>query len=134
MVLLPTSADGSRLIIGYSQVDQSDKALVVYNYDGGTLAKSFTVSYSSFDVADLDGDDQSESLILKAAEGEHAAEAAVYVPDEQDHYTRYSLTLQGKTTEYSQVLCGNTQGKQTAIYLDGIVGATTMQTGVSLTV
>ena len=119
-----------RLIIGYSQVDQSDKALVVYNYEGGTLAKSFTVSYSSFDVADLDGDDQSELLILKAAEGEHAAEAAVYVPDEQDHYTRYSLTLQGKTTEYSQVLCGNTQGKQTAIYLDGIVGATTMQTEV----
>lgn len=119
-----------RLIIGYSQVDQSDKALVVYNYEGGTLAKSFTVSYSSFDVADLDGDDQSELLILKTAEGEHAAEAAVYVPDEQDHYTRYSLTLQGKTTEYSQVLCGNTQGKQTAIYLDGIVGATTMQTEV----
>ena len=29
-----------RLIIGYSQVDQSDKALVVYNYEGGTLAKS----------------------------------------------------------------------------------------------
>lgn len=41
-----------RLIVGYAQVDQSDKVLVIYNYADGNLTKNFTVPYSSFDVAD----------------------------------------------------------------------------------
>ncbi len=119
-----------RLIVGYTQVDQSDKALVIYNYADGSLTKNFTVPYSSFDVADLDGDAIPELMVLRAAESDHNAEAAVYVPDERDNYTRYALTLQGKITEYSQVLCGSTQSGETAVYLDGIVGATTMQTEI----
>lgn len=119
-----------RLIVGYAQVDQSDKVLVIYNYADGNLTKNFTVPYSSFDVADLNGDAIPELMVLRAAEGEHNAEAAVYVPDERDNYTRYALTLQGKITEYSQVLCGSTQNGEIAVYLDGIVGATTMQTEI----
>lgn len=129
-VVVSNIGNQERLIVGYAQVDQSDKALVIYNYTDGSLTKNFTVSYSSFEVADLDGDTTRELMVFRAAEGEHNAEAAVYVLDERDNYTRYALTLQAKFTEYSQVLCGSTQNGNIAVYLDGVVGATTMRTEI----
>lgn len=129
-VMVSSLGRKQRLIVGYSVVDQSDRALVVYDYAENSLLKNFTVSYSNFAVTDLDGNQQKELLILHAAESDRSAEAAVYVPDALDNYTRYSLTLRCKMTECSQILCGAAPNGSIAIYLDVIVGATTMQTEI----
>jgi hypothetical protein len=129
-VLVTEIGEQDRLIVGYAQVDQSEKALVIYDYADNKLQKNFTVSYSDFEVTDLDGDDAQELLVLRAAEADRNAEAAVYVPDALGNYNRYARTLREKITEYSQILCGKTPSDEIAIYLDGVVGATTMQTEI----
>ena len=54
----------NQIFVGYSGVDQSDKSLTVYRYGDSQVEQLFTAAYTMFDVADLDGDQAQELLVL----------------------------------------------------------------------
>ena len=59
----------NQIFVGYSGVDQSDKSLTVYRYGDSQVEQLFTAAYTMFDVADLDGDQAQELLVLGKLHG-----------------------------------------------------------------
>lgn len=118
----------AQIVIGYSIVDQSDKGLVVYDYENGGLIKNFTAIYSLFDIHDLDGDGLQELLVLQTDSSTSGAKAAVYVPDEQKQFRKTQLTLRSSCTGFSQVQYSKRDDGSAAVYADMLTGVTTMQT------
>jgi hypothetical protein len=116
-----------RIVIGYSVVDQSDRALMVYDYTEGTLQQCFTASYSLFDIHDLDGDGAQELLVLQA-DSTANAQADVYVPDENDQFRKTKLRLRSSCTGFSQILYATQEDGTATVYADMQTGVTTMQT------
>ena len=66
IVISPMGSEDSQnqIFVGYSGVDQSDKSLTVYRYSDSEVQQLFTAAYTMFDVADLDGDQAQELLVL----------------------------------------------------------------------
>ncbi|MGN0585239.1 MAG: hypothetical protein ACI4JD_07275 [Ruminococcus sp.] len=118
----------TQIVIGYSIVDQSDKGLVVYDYENGGLVQNFDVTYSMFDIHDLDGDGLQELLVLQADSASAGARAAVYVPDEQKRFRKTQLSLRSGCTGFSQVLYDEREDGSAVVYADMLTGVTTMQT------
>ena len=118
----------TRIIIGYSVMDQSDRALVVYDYADGILSHGFSASYSLFDIHDLDGDGTQELLILRSDSSATGAQAAVYAPDENEQFRKTQLTLRSGCTGFSQVLYAQQEDGSAVVYADMLTGVTTMQT------
>ncbi len=120
--------DDARIVIGYSVADQYDRALVVYDYESGSLAECFTESYSLFDIHDLDGNQTKELLVLHADSSGAKARAAVYSPDEAGQYRKTQLSLRSSCTGFSQVLYEKQEDGSAVVYADMLTGVTTIQT------
>jgi hypothetical protein len=120
----------NRIFIGYTGVDQSDKLVTCYSYIGDDLTQEFSSSYTMFDVADLDGDESRELLILCKTTDTAAASAAVYEKTDTDIREAGKLELHSSYTDYSQILYGTLSDGSTGIYLDGATGTSTLQTEV----
>lgn len=117
----------AQIAIGYSIVDQSDKELVVYDYENGGLVQNFTANYSLFDIHDLDGNGSQELLVLQA-DSTAAAKAAVYVPNEAGQFRKTQLSLRSSCTGFSQVLYATREDGSAAVYADMLTGVTNIQT------
>lgn len=125
------------LIICYSMVDGAEYSVEVLHYENGSLERSLSENYSLLDVKDLDFDGTDELLIVSAATVSTSASAKVYHLDATGSYYWSQLALPDSFTEISRMLYSKipsdnpeTAGKGLAIYLDGMTGATTMQTEV----
>lgn len=118
----------AQIVIGYSIVDQSDKGLVVYDYENGGLVQNFTATYSLFDIHDLDGDGSQELLVLQVDSAATGAKAAVYVPNEAKQFRKTQLSLRSSCTGFSQVLYATRDDGSAVVYADMLTGVTTMQT------
>ena len=118
----------TRIAVGYSVVDQSDRALVVYDYANGNLSQTFTAPYSLFDIHDLDGNGTQELLILRSDNSMGNALAMVYAPDGQDQFRKTQLSLRSSCTGFSQVLYARQEDDAAIVYADMLTGVTTMQT------
>lgn len=119
-----------QIVIGYSIVDQSDKGLVVYDYENGGLTQNFAVTYSMFDIHDLDGDSMQELLVLQSDSGGQGAKAAVYVPDKEKKFRKTQLSLRSSCTGFSQVLYAKQEDGSAVVYADMLTGVTTIQTEI----
>lgn len=119
-----------QIVIGYSIVDQSDKGLVVYDYENGGLTQNFAVTYSMFDIHDLDGDSMQELLVLQSDSGGQGAKAAVYVPDKEKKFRKTQLSLRSSCTGFSQVLYAEQEDGSAVVYADMLTGVTTIQTEI----
>lgn len=119
-----------QIVIGYSIVDQSDKGLVVYDYENNGLSQDFTATYSMFDIHDLDGDGMQELLVLQADPAAAGAKAAVYVPDKEKKYRKTQLSLRSSCTGFSQVLYATREDGSAVVYADMLTGVTNIQTEV----
>lgn len=120
----------SQIVIGYSIVDQSDKGLVVYDYENGGLMQNFTATYSMFDIHDLDGDGMQELLVFQSDSGGSGAKAAVYVPDNEKKFRKTQLSLRSSCTGFSQVLYATREDGSAVVYADMLTGVTTIQTEI----
>lgn len=120
--------NGTRIVIGYSVVDQYDRALVVYDYSDGVLSQGFTAAYSLFDIHDLDGNGTKELLVMRTDSAMGNALALVYSPDENDQFRRMQLSLRSSCTGFSQVLYAEQEDGVSVVYADMLTGVTTMQT------
>ena len=118
----------TRIAVGYSVVDQSDRALVVYDYANGTLTQSFASPYSLFDIHDLDGNGTQELLIFRSDSSMGNALAMVYAPDAEDQFRKTQLALRSSCTGFSQVLYSRQEDGSAIVYADMLTGVTTMQT------
>ena len=125
------------LIIRYSMVDGFEHAVQVLHYENGALAENLKKPYSVMALRDLDGDGTTEVLIAAAAKDSEPATAFVYEMDENGDYPEMppSRRLSDTMTDVTRIAYGNLptgKGQETipAIYMDGITGATTVQTVV----
>ncbi|MBQ8725049.1 MAG: hypothetical protein IJY74_05190 [Oscillospiraceae bacterium] len=129
VIISPIGSDSDvRIVIGYSVADQYDRALVVYDYEKGSLSQCFSESYSLFDIQDLDGSGAKELLVLHADSSGAKAKAAVYYPDESGQYRKTQLSLRGSCSGFSQVLYEKQPDGSAVVYADMLTGVTTIQT------
>ncbi len=136
------SNERTNLIIGYSMVDGGGYALEVFHYGEDTLERTLSVPYTKMDISDLNGDGTNELLIVNAATLSAAASAAVYALDENGSYYQSQVNLNGLYSDISRIVYGRLPyGKSSnmaalhnanGIYIDGVSGATTVQTEVLL--
>ncbi len=136
------SNDRTNLIIGYSMVDGGGYAAEVFHYAENTLERTLSVPYTKMDISDLNGDGSRELLVISAATLSSAAQATVYAPDEGGSYYQSQVELNGLYSDISRVVYGKLpydydSGQYPAkirtvngIYIDGVSGATTVQTEV----
>lgn len=136
------SNDRTNLIIGYSMVNGGGYVVEVFHYEDHTLERTLTTPYTKMDISDLNGDGTNELLIVNAATLSAAASAAVYALDENGIYYQSQINLNGLYSDISRIVygrlpCGDPAETSTlryvsGIYIDGVSGATTVQTEVLL--
>lgn len=130
----------TNLIIGYSMVDGGGYAAEVFHYGENILERTLSVPYTKMDISDLNGDGSRELLVISAATLSSAAQATVYALDEGGNYYQSQVNLNGQYSDISRVVygklpydSGETPVKLrtvNGIYIDGVSGATTVQTEV----
>lgn len=131
VVIAPMGESGqNRIFIGYSGADQSDKALTVYTYGDNVLEQQFSSSYTMFDVADLDGDDAQELLVLGKITDGTASFAEMYRMKDNAITGTGKLDFRVGFTDYSQVMYGALSGNAIGIYVDGVTGPSSIQTEI----
>lgn len=129
--------DRNNLLLCYSTVDGAAHAVQVLHYADGSLQNSLSEKYTVMDVRDLDGDGTNELLLVSAASASEAACIRVYHLDASGSYYQSELALPDAFTDISRLLYGtypsdlpSEEENGVAVYLDGMTGATTMQTEV----
>ena len=120
----------NQIFVGYSGVDQSDKSLTVYRYGDSQVEQLFTAAYTMFDVADLDGDQAQELLVLGKLTENASSSAAMYRLQDGSIKDNGKLDLRTGFTDFSQVLYGTLSDGTTGIYIDGATGPSSLQTEI----
>ncbi len=121
----------NRIFFGYSGADQADKYLTMYTYADGSMTQLFAASYTMFDVADLDADGEQELLILTRATDSTAASAALYRLSSTDQVNvSGKLELRTAFSDYSQIAYSSRTADTPAIFVDGLIGSSALQTEV----
>lgn len=131
-VTISTLGENERVnvIIGSSMINRSDKNVSIYNYSEGRLERTFSESYSFFDVKDLDSDEQNEFLLLAGAASGTNASAEAYKLDTQGKYHKYSCELSGGFTEFDSLGYGEMSSGLQGLYIDAVSGNGYIQTDV----
>ena len=132
IVISPMGSEDSQnqIFVGYSGVDQSDKSLTVYRYSDSEVQQLFTAAYTMFDVADLDGDQAQELLVLGKLTENTSSSAAMYRLQNGTVKDNGKLDLRTGFTDFSQVQYGRLEDGTTGIYIDGVTGPSSLQTEV----
>jgi len=126
------SNDRINLIIGSSLINRSEKNVAIYSYDSqnGTIEKNFSEACSFIDVTDLDGDGETEFLLLAGSATGSPAVAKSYKLDSEGKYHLYSRELSGSFTEFDSLSYGEIGGGRKGLYIDAVSGAGTIQTDI----
>ncbi|MBR2284734.1 MAG: hypothetical protein IJ874_10030 [Ruminococcus sp.] len=124
------SNDRVNLIIGSSQINRSEKNVSIYNYSSGEFERTFSESYSFFDVTDLDGSGENEFLLLTGASAGGSAEVKAYKLDSEGMYHQYVCQLSGGFTEFDSMTYGSLSDGVSGLYIDAVSGAGYIQTDV----
>ena len=120
----------NQIFVGYSGVDQSDKSLTVYRYGDSEVQQLFTAPYTMFDVADLDGDQSRELLVLGKLTENASSSAAMYRLQDGSIKDNGKLDLRTGFTDFSQTVYGTLSDGTTGIYIDGATGPSSLQTEI----
>lgn len=120
------------LIIGSSLINRSEKnaAIYTYDYDEGTIERTFSEACSFIDVTDLDNDGQNEFLLLAGSATGSPAVAEAYKLDDKGIYHKYSRELSGSFTEFDSLNYGNIGGDRRGLYIDAVSGTGFIQTDI----
>lgn len=126
------------IIIGYSKVDGAERTAEVLHYENGDLIHTLSPQYSYVDVCDLNHDNAKELLVVTAATLTTSAAATVYALDRDGtYYQSGPIPLPDSFTDISHVVYGKLPTENSAlastgsaIYIDGLTGATTLQTEI----
>ena len=94
------------------------------------MEQLFTAAYTMFDVADLDGDQAQELLVLGKLTENASSSAAMYRLQDGSIKDNGKLDLRTGFTDFSQVLYGTLSDGTTGIYIDGATGPSSLQTEI----
>lgn len=124
--------DRINLIIGSSLINRSEKNVAIYSYDSknGTIEKTFSEACSFIDVTDLDGDGETEFLLLAGSATGSLAVAKSYKLDDEGKYHLYSRELSGSFTEFDSLSYGEIDNGRKGLYIDAVSGAGSIQTDI----
>ena len=128
IVISPMGSEDSQnqIFVGYSGVDQSDKSLTVYRYSDSEVQQLFTAAYTMFDVADLDGDQAQELLVLGKLTENTSSSAAMYRLQNGTVKDNGKLDLRTGFTDFSQVQYGRLEDGTTGYIVCNTFGAETL--------
>ena len=96
----------------------------------GQVEQLCTAAYTMFDVADLDGDQAQELLVLGKLTENASSSAAMYRLQDGSIKDNGKLDLRTGFTDFSQVLYGTLSDGTTGIYIDGATGPSSLQTEI----
>ena len=116
------------IIIGYSVLNQSDKAVSVLKYTDSTPVEIFRGGYSVMDLFDIDYDGQKELFIINYDKALAYATASTFAWEEGVFTTTSTLSLDPSATEYISVKQGSSSESGTAVFVDYYKGDNTYGT------
>lgn len=130
--IAPLGDAGQNLMcLGYSGAEQSDKLLVVSTYSSGTVTQNFSTGYTYFQISDFDEDSEDELLVLTRSSDTVTAAAALYRRLSSGEIALSGrLELRAAFSDYSGIYESDWAGNTPAIFIDGQVSASTMQTEI----
>lgn len=133
-VVITELGDNGRIniIVGYSLINQSEKVVSIYHYDDGILNTTFENNYYSlFDTADLNGDGTKELFIALNQSPSRDCSVQIFHLNENGEYTKSTVALEEEGyTDYQKVSYGSLENGTTGIYLDAVIGNSTIVTNV----
>lgn len=106
------------IIIGYSVLNQSDKAVSVLKYENSTPVEVFKGSYSVMDLFDIDDDGQKEMFIINYDKALTYSTASTFAWVDGMFTTTSSIALDPAATEYVNIKKGSYSETGTAVFVD----------------
>lgn len=109
---------GIRIILSYTLMNQTEKALSVLKYENGTPSELLSSTYSCMEVTDLNKDGQNELVIVNANKEQKTALASMYSDGGDDMTLLSRSPLAGGAADYLCVTKGNIDDDTPALFLD----------------
>lgn len=110
------------VIIGFIGTTSSDKNFRSYAYSGGTLTNTFSDSYSSIFITDIDKDGGNELSVIHP-NNEYTGKQAYYsliLDDGASVYESSTVLLNDETSDFASIALGYVGVDTLAVFIDGL--------------
>lgn len=132
IIFTPLGSDGViHIVVGYTMLNQAEKAVKIYTYGDGALSTAYTGVYSMLEAMDITGDGVPELLMVTSNNASKTAAATMITKTEQ------GLAASGEDTpmnvgavEYTSAVKGMLDTTTAALYIDSSRGGGVMGTEV----
>lgn len=109
---------GLRIILSYTLLNQTEKAVSVLKYEDGTPVELLSSTCSCIEVTDLNKDGQNELVIISSNKEQKTAAALMYADNGYDMRLISSTSLRGGASEYLRVTKGSINESTPALFVD----------------
>lgn len=125
------STGGYELVVGRQVSDQVMRSVSVYSKDKGGIEHLFTTNYSKFVCSDLDGDKQSELLILRPGNaGMLSGVAELYSVENGSVERSVEVTMSEPPENIKRIMVSKLNDGTPAVYVASVVGTNAIITDV----
>lgn len=118
--------------IGYSFVSGTGKSLVIYKYKDLMLNTTFRTPYNYYSTDDYDKDGKNELFVIQNITNTEETSKAVYYEFDRAGLAPHPVerNLSELASDVKNVLFGSLSDGSTSVYIDEVVGSSTIQTEV----
>lgn len=124
-VLFPElNTDGIKnIIIGYN-MPSGEKTLKAYSYSSGVLSATYTDSYSSVFVSDMDKNNVKDLVVIHPNNEYTGKQAYISLVSDKNGslYEKSTILLNDKTSDFVNIVTGYVGGDTPAVFIDGMAG------------
>lgn len=113
---------GLRIILSYTLLNQTEKAVSVLKYVDGAPIELLSSTCSCLEVTDLNRDGQNELVIVTSNKEQKTAAALMYAEDGESMRYISSVSLRGGASEYLRVTKGDVNPDTPALFFDYSMG------------
>ncbi|MDE6733147.1 MAG: hypothetical protein K2J77_09770 [Oscillospiraceae bacterium] len=113
---------GLRIILSYTLLNQTEKAVSVLKYVDGAPIELLSSTCSCLEVTDLNRDGQNELVIVTSNKEQKTAAALMYAEDGESMRLISSASLRGGASEYLRVTIGDVNPDTPALFFDYSMG------------
>lgn len=111
-------SSGLRIILSYTLLNQTEKAVSVLKYEDGTPTELLSSTCSCMEVTDLNDDGKDELIIVTANKDQKTAAALMYADNEDSMRLISSTALRGGASDYLRVTKGYINETAPALFFD----------------
>lgn len=113
---------GLRIILSYTLLNQTEKAVSVLKYVDGAPIELLSSTCSCLEVMDMNRDGQNELVIVTSNKEQKTAAALMYAEDGESMRLISSASLRGGASEYLRVTKGDVNPDTPALFFDYSMG------------